>query len=115
MKSISIFLFGTFMLLSCKNETPAPKISPSSRVETNYCELFFNYEFPNDETIYVNYGSDTTIWVEAKGRMAALNLMAKNGWEFVTAYVTPLPSGQFYPRSECHFILKRSKVIELRK
>lgn len=114
MKSILITFIGMTLLLSCKKESSAPPVIHSI-IETSYCELFFNYEFPNDESIYVNFGSDTTHWIGVRGRIAALNLMAKDGWELVQTYITPLPSGQFYPRSECHFILKRSKVTEIKK
>jgi len=120
MKSISIFLFGIFMLLSCKNETPTPKIT-TSKTETSYCELYCSYYEENgieSETTWVNYGDsiNSHTWLYASRMIQALNLMSKEGWEFVQAYTTPAPSNDLRePKCDLHYILKRTKIVELKK
>ena len=62
----------------------------------------------------LTYGGDTLYWTPVDNMTTALNIMNKEGWEFVQAYTSPnkMSGPQYYDGYVCHYILKRSNSID---
>ena len=145
MRKLIVILFGINLLVGCKDKSPIPEKNTTTKVVycelrgANIPHLKGLFVSPFDDKFVIGvhyggetyngssiigrtndsqktYGGDKFYYADTDNMTTALNIMSKEGWEFVQAYTSPHNIGTQYTEGYvCHYILKKSVVTNENK